>query len=162
MRLLTIEVLEAVNVWFERTDKLRYERELQPGQRVALPQQHVSRLLKVLPEKIKVVAAEPPLQAGWFVAYIDRQGRYRGGCDEPNIGTVRECRWDECGWTITLANSNSIPLSRIVSVGKTDSKGNVIAAWTVKGCGYDGQWIGPELLPFCTTADDSTLFEDDL
>jgi hypothetical protein len=151
---MTIDVLEAVKVRF-KADRFKYKlqpgqrelrpdvRELQPGQRVTLSQHHLSRLLKAVPEKIKVVAPEPPLQTGWFVAYRDRQGRYRGGCDEPQIGTLRACRLDESGWTITFLNRDSIPLSRIISVGKTDSKGEVIAAWTVEAHGYDGQWIGP-------------------
>lgn len=40
---------------------------------------------------------------------------------------------------IALTNGESLPLGRIVSVGKTDAMGKVVAAWTVKQHGYDGE-----------------------
>lgn len=81
---------------------------------------------------------EAPLRAGWLVAYRDGQGILRGGCEERDYGTVHECRWDGMTWSISLTDGNAIPLSRVVSVGKTDPKGNVIAAWTVRAHGYNG------------------------
>ena len=81
---------------------------------------------------------EPPLQAGWLVAYRDPQNRLRGGCDEREAGTVQVCRWTGTTWTVLLTHGDMLPLSQIVSVGKTDSRGKVVAAWTVKAHGYDG------------------------
>lgn len=80
----------------------------------------------------------PPLQPGWLAAYRYHDGSLRGGCDERESGTVRECRWDGQGWTVVLSNGSSIPLSRVVSVGKTDGSGRIVAAWTARSHGYDG------------------------
>lgn len=84
------------------------------------------------------VMPTPPISPGWLVAYRDQQGRLRGGCDERQVGTVKTCEWDGSAWTVRLTNDDTIPLRRIVSVGKTDPAGRILAAWTVRGHGYDG------------------------
>lgn len=88
----------------------------------------------------------PPLQPGWFVAYRNQGGTLCGGCDERDAGTVQECQWDGRAWMAVLTNGDTLALSRIVSVGKTDAEGRVVAAWTVRQHGYDGE--GPVQVPF--------------
>ena len=80
-----------------------------------------------------------PLQPGWLVAYRDRRGALCGGCDDRTHGTVQECRWDGNGWTLCLTDGQRVPLSIIRSVGWTDSTGQIVAAWTVREHGYDGE-----------------------
>lgn len=64
------------------------------------------------------------------------------GDDDRAHGTVRECRWDVAGWTVSLTDGQMIPLSRVRSVGAVDHKGRLYGAWEVKTPGYDGQ--GPD------------------
>jgi hypothetical protein len=80
----------------------------------------------------------PPLCPGWLVAYRDRTGCLRGGCEERDAGTVETCRWDGSAWTVCLANGETVPLRRVVSVGKIDADGRLVAAWQVRAHGIDG------------------------
>jgi len=80
-----------------------------------------------------------PLLPGWLVAYRDPQGRLRGGCDERESGTVQECQWNEQGWMVHLTDGQRLPLSTIRSVGRTDDVGKIVAAWTVRGHGFNGE-----------------------
>jgi hypothetical protein len=82
---------------------------------------------------------EPPLKVGWLVAYKDRQGRLRGGCEEREAGTVQTCEWNGAGWVVTLPNGDRLPLSKIVSVAKTDPQGRILSAWTVREHGFNGE-----------------------
>lgn len=86
------------------------------------------------------LADEPttPLAPGWLVAYRDRQGVLCGGCDDRPHGTVQECQWSGMAWTVHLTDGQQLPLLSIRSVGKTDGEGRLVAAWTVRECGYDG------------------------
>lgn len=81
----------------------------------------------------------PPLQPGWFVVYRDRHGILCGGDVDREHGTVEACRWDGNGWTVHLTEGQRLPLSLIRSVGQTDDAGEIVAAWTVREHGYDGQ-----------------------
>jgi hypothetical protein len=79
-----------------------------------------------------------PIRPRWLVAYRDRQGRLCGGSDDRAHGTVKECRWDGTGWTVHLTDGQQMPLSLIRAVGKTDDTGQILAAWTVREHGADG------------------------
>jgi len=85
------------------------------------------------------ITPNPPLQPGWLVAYRDRQGVLCGGCDDRQHGTVQACQWDGNGWTLWLTDGQRMPLSMIRSVGQTDDTGQIVAAWTVREHGYDGE-----------------------
>ena len=80
-----------------------------------------------------------PLPAGWLVMYRDRSGRLRGGSDERQCGTVTACRWDGRAWRVTVRTGTRVPLSRITSVGQTNSEGQVVASWTIREQGHDGE-----------------------
>lgn len=80
-----------------------------------------------------------PLRFGWLVMYRDQRGALCGGCDDRQHGTVQECRWAVGAWTVHLTDGQRLPLSRIQSVGKTDSEGKLVAAWSVRAHGYDGE-----------------------
>ena len=84
----------------------------------------------------------PPLQPGWLVVYRDRRGVLSGGCDDRQHGTVAECRWEENRWMVHLTDEQRLPLSFIRSVGQTNKAGEIVAAWTVREHGFDGQ--GPD------------------
>ena len=92
-----------------------------------------------------VAVAQPPreplspLQAGWQVVYMDHQWKLAGGCDDPDHGTVQACHWVAGAWTVTLTDGQTIPLSKVRSVGAVDEKGRLYGAWTVRGHGYDGE-----------------------
>jgi len=79
-----------------------------------------------------------PLTSGWLVAYRDQHGILRGGCDDRAHGTVQDCTWDGVAWTVILTDRQQLPLTAICSVGRTNPVGEVLAAWTVRGHGYDG------------------------
>lgn len=81
----------------------------------------------------------PPLQAGWLVCYRDRRGALCGGGDDRQHGTVQECRWDGKGRTVHLTDGQRLPLTSIRAVGQTDKAGEIVAAWTVREHGYDGE-----------------------
>ena len=102
------------------------------------------RLLAQFPTQLEVLTlpAEPPaepLQPGWLVTYRDRGGRLAGGCDDRANGTVAGCEWVGSGWLIRLTSGETLPLHMILSVGKTDAAGKIVAAWTVREHGYDGE-----------------------
>ncbi|MHC9064025.1 hypothetical protein ACYX34_15220 [Nitrospira sp. CMX1] len=63
---------------------------------------------------------EPPLQAGWMIAYRDRRNRLQDG-------TVSRCELGEKGWTVYLVNGTTIPLRSVTSIGVHGG-----AAWEVK------------------------------
>lgn len=81
----------------------------------------------------------PPLHRGWVVVYRDGRGLLRGGADERDLGTVTACTWDGRSWTVLLTNGDRLPLARVMAVSKTDHASRIVAAWTVRGCGYDGE-----------------------
>ena len=142
-------------------EKVRF----QPGVPIDLPEPSAKSLLKLAGDKVRIVDAplsrsvstlatestEPlvaplnppaptaPLQVGWLIAYRDRKGRLRGGSDERPYGTVTGCHWSGESWRVTVLNGTSVSLSRITSVGKTDHTGAVVAAWTVREHGHNGE-----------------------
>ena len=91
------------------------------------------------PALVKADLPIPPLKRGWLVAYRDELGRLRGGCDERDLGMVWSCQWDGSAWMILLLNGVTLPLRSVVSVAKVNGRGDVIAGWEVKACGYDGE-----------------------
>jgi hypothetical protein len=84
----------------------------------------------------------PPLSPGWLVAYRDLAGRLCGGCDDRERGTVACCEWDGWTWRIALTNGDALPIRQVVSVGKTDGEGRLVAAWSTREHGFDGEGIG--------------------
>lgn len=82
---------------------------------------------------------EPPIRSGWLVTYRDREGKLCGGSEDRARGTVTECRWESGKWTLRLTNGERVPLWRVQAVGQTDSTGRILAAWTVREHGYDGE-----------------------
>ena len=80
----------------------------------------------------------PPILPGWLVTYRDRQGKLCGGSEDRAQGTVKECRWEGGQWTLCLSNGEQMPLWNIKAVGQTDGTGRLVAAWTVREHGYDG------------------------
>lgn len=80
----------------------------------------------------------PPLPPGWLVAYRNRRGTLCGGCVDREHGTVQECRWEGNGWAVHLTDGQRVPLSLIRAVWQTDDAGQLVAAWTVREHGYDG------------------------
>jgi len=86
----------------------------------------------------KLQNPEAPVQPGWLVAYRDKDYRLRGGCDEREHGTVEACEWNGHTWTVILTNGDQLPLVRIVSVGEM-VEGRLVAAWTTRDCGYNGE-----------------------
>lgn len=80
-----------------------------------------------------------PLQPAWLIVYRDEVWRLRGGSDEREAGTVRECSWDPyAGWTVILTNGGRVPLRAVRAVSKINTRGQILAAWTVREHGYDG------------------------
>ncbi|BCA55312.1 hypothetical protein W02_24520 [Nitrospira sp. KM1] len=80
-----------------------------------------------------------PLRPGWLVAYRDRTGKLRGGFEERAAGTIQECRWEGNGWVVDLTNGESLPASIIQAVGRVNAEGRIIAAWSVRHHGLDGE-----------------------
>lgn len=112
---------------------------LHPGQPVRFSDEDGRKLLARAPGKVRCVTPESPLRSGWLVVYRDEQGRLRGGCEERTSGTVECCQWDGATWTVRLTNGYPLALVRVLAVGKTNAEGQLIAAWTVKEYGYDGE-----------------------
>ena len=75
---------------------------------------------------------------GWLVVYRDQRGTLRGGVDEREHGTVKECQWQGTGWLVVLISGESLPLSIIRAVGQTNGEGRLVAAWTVREHGLNG------------------------
>ena len=114
---------------------------LEPGRAWEFTEEDGLKLLVKAKGKVRLVNCGPvsPLQPGWLVVYRDRAGTLCGGCDERQHGTVQGCRWDGSAWTVTLTDGQMLPLRAILSVGKTDAAGRVVAAWTARTHGYDGE-----------------------
>jgi len=79
-----------------------------------------------------------PLSPGWLVVYRDRTGTLHGGADDRAHGTVCACTWDGNDWRVLLADGQQLPLAVIRAVGHVDHDGRLLAAWTVKEHGFDG------------------------
>ena len=104
--------------------------------------------LPVVPADLPALSAEdgppsgaahiPPLNPGWLVVYRDKTGKLRGGTDEREHGTVKECQWNSAGWRLLLTNGEHLSLLSIRAVGQTSKEGRLVAAWTVRECGLDG------------------------
>lgn len=105
-------------------------------ERVALAARLPTQAVEVA--SLPVLPPALPLAPGWLVAYRDRHGVLCGGCDDRPHGTVQECRWGGVSWTVHLTDGQRLPLVNIRSVGKTNGEGKLVAAWTVRECGYDG------------------------
>lgn len=132
---MTIELLAPLMIRLNGQD-----RDCQVGDTLSLPEAQAQRLLRKAPGLVRCVdsAPAPPLHPGWFVAYRDRRGVLCGGCDDREHGTVEACRWEGNGWTVSLTDGQRVPLSLIRSVGQTDDAGQIVAAWTVREHGADG------------------------
>jgi hypothetical protein len=92
-----------------------------------------------LSEKLPHQDAPPPLPRHCFVTYIDRYGRLHGGWDERATSTVKQCHGTGQACQVELSGGQLIPLRAIRAVGQTNPEGRLIAAWSVRGCGYDGE-----------------------
>lgn len=117
--------------------------QFEPGAVFTVTDNQAERILHAASGKVRaiVLSVDPPaepLQPGWLVCYRDRHGVLCGGCVDRECGTVEACRWEGNGWTVSLTDGQRLPLSLIRSVGQTDSAGQLVAAWTVREHGYDG------------------------
>lgn len=83
--------------------------------------------------------SRPSLEAGWVVAYIDRQGKLCGGWGERDQSTVKQCHGTGQDCQVEFSDGRLIPLRAVRTVGQTNAEGRLIAAWTVREHGYDGQ-----------------------
>lgn len=83
--------------------------------------------------------AAPPLPPYCFVTYIDSQWRLRGGWDERNACTVRQCHGGGAACQVELSNGDFIPLQAVRAVGQLNAEGRLVAAWEVRDHGYNGR-----------------------
>ena len=81
---------------------------------------------------------QAPILSGWLVTYRDKTGKLCGGAEDRDHGTVQACRWEGGQWTLYLKDSQRLSLWQVVGVAKTEATGQVIAAWTVREHGSDG------------------------
>ncbi|MDC8450818.1 MAG: hypothetical protein LV473_21035 [Nitrospira sp.] len=80
----------------------------------------------------------PPIKPGWLVTYRKRDGRLCGGSEDRAHGTVKACVWNGIGWDVCLTDTQRMPLLAVRAVAKTDQAGRILAAWSVREHGYDG------------------------
>ena len=118
--------------------------QFEPGSVFTVTPAQAQRVLAKFPAHVETLDLPPdlltePLQPGWLVVYRDRAGRLAGGCDDRGRGVVKECRWNGSAWLVRLTNGGTLALRSVLSVGKTDATGKIIAAWTVRECGVDGE-----------------------
>ena len=136
---MTLRCLESLALKFDgRT--VQFE----PGSVFTVTPAQGARVLAKFPARVEVLTLPPdlpeePLQPGWLVSYRDQRGALCGGCDDRQHGTIQECRWTAGAWTVHLTDGQEMPLSIVRSVGQTDDAGQIVAAWTVKEHGYDGE-----------------------
>ena len=81
----------------------------------------------------------PPIQPGWLVTYRGSDGRLQGGDLDRDHGTVAGAEYGPRGWVFTLTDGSSIAFAGIHGVTKTAKDGRVLAAWTVRAHGHDGE-----------------------
>ena len=132
-------ILQALDVLTIRLDGQVIQ--LEPGAIFTATSAQAARLLERAPGKLQAITLPPaePLQPGWIVCYRDRAGRLAGGCDDRQGGTVQSCTWDGSTWTAILTDGQRLRLSAVLSVAKTGQYGQVLAAWSVREHGYDGE-----------------------
>jgi hypothetical protein len=136
---MTLQALVSIAIRLDG-QVIKYE----PGAVFNVTDAQATRLLERAPGKLQAIALPldrpiEPLQEGWLVVYRDRAGRLAGGCDDRVNGTVAACTRDGGRWSVRLTNGQSIPLTLVRSVVKTDPSGQVLAAWTVREHDYDGE-----------------------
>jgi len=123
----------------------------EPSDVFTVPEGEAQRLMKQHPEQLERVSlppstarpqpirpVEPPLQPGWIVAYRDWENGLCGGWEAADKGVVSSCQWDGHGWMVTVVSGERFPLRAVVSVGKVVD-GRLVAAWTTREHGYDGE-----------------------
>jgi hypothetical protein len=81
----------------------------------------------------------PPIQPGWLVTYRESDGRLQGGDLDRQHGTVASAEYGSRGWVLTLTDGSSVAFAEIQGVTKTAQDGSVLAAWTVRAHGHDGE-----------------------
>lgn len=77
-----------------------------------------------------------PLPRHCFVTYTDRLGRLCGGWEERATSTVKRCHGTGQSCEVELSDGRRIPLRSIRAVGQTNEEGRLLAAWTVRDCGF--------------------------
>jgi hypothetical protein len=123
---------------------------LYPGGPIELTDEDALRLLMKKPDAVRIAeptvhddghngTPTPPILPGWLVTYRGRDGRLYGGSEDRHMVTVKECRWEAGHWTVHLTNGEQLPLFAIRGVAKTDEDGRILAAWTTREHGYDGE-----------------------
>jgi hypothetical protein len=111
-------------------------RDTSPGSQASSP----ARLVQASSAHPPVVPPPPtPVRPGWLVAFRDASGRLRGGCKEPEQGTVKEARFIADGWCLTVMDGTVLKARQVVAVTETDSAGRVVAAWQTARFGLTGR-----------------------
>ena len=136
---MTLHVLAPLTIRFDRR-VIQFE----PGAVFTATDAQAQRIIRLAPNKVQAIdlPLDPPaepLQPGWLVCYRDRAGRLAGGVDDRARGTVQACTWDGHAWTVALTNGETVPLTIVSSVAKTDHTGRVLSAWMVREHGHNGE-----------------------
>ena len=91
--------------------------------------------------------AEPqpisPIQPGWLIVWRDQAGWLRGGDEERARSTVVKSEYGPQGRVFHLSDGTAVPMRAITGVSKTDACGAVVAGWTVRAWGLNGEKGGP-------------------
>lgn len=81
----------------------------------------------------------PPLPARCFVTWHDSNGKLCGGWDDRDTSIVKRCHGTGATSQVELSNGKTIPLRSVRAVGQLNAEGRLIAAWTVRAHGYEGE-----------------------
>ena len=78
--------------------------------------------------------------SSWLADHLSRPDERLQGRDlDRDHGTVVASTYGAHGWTFTLTDGKTIPMQAVRGVAKTASYGQIVAAWTVRAHGLDGE-----------------------
>lgn len=79
------------------------------------------------------------IQPGWLVTYRAPDGRLQGGDLDRHHGALATSAYGAHGWIFTLTDGQAVHVSSIRGVSRTVADGRIVAAWTVREHGLDGE-----------------------
>ena len=83
--------------------------------------------------------ADPSTMFPDLVAWRDELGRLQGGDEDRLKGTVKETVVGSDGFTFIMEDGTRVPERRVVSAARLNAQGKVVAAWSTRAHGIDGE-----------------------
>jgi hypothetical protein len=99
----------------------------------------LDNLLKNARPETSAALPVPPIRPGWLITYRASDGRLQGGDFDRAHAAVAVSIYGDHGWTFTLTDGKTVPMQAIRGVAKKACDGRIVAGWTVREHGLEGE-----------------------